>query len=146
MKSEYYLATVVGAYRRILDGGYSEALGEELNCAARRAFTTAYALGANSGTEDYDNAPSDGKCTYIANVLGGGGGRVLVEMRNRFREGDRLEILSPNEDFGKEFVVTDLRDGEGNPCEDAKLVQANYSFSCPYPLQEGDILRKRTRS
>lgn len=143
MKSEYYLATVVGAYRRILDGGYTEALGEELNCAARRAFTTAYALGDNRKTEDYENAPSDGKCAFIANILGGTDGRVLVEMRNRFREGETLEILSPGEFFGKEVVVKDLRDAAGEPCGDAKLVQATYSFACPYPLHEGDILRRR---
>ena len=39
MKSEYYLATVVNAYRRILDGGYSQSLAAELECASHRAYT-----------------------------------------------------------------------------------------------------------
>ena len=100
-------------------------------------------LGENRRTEDYSNAPAEGKCVYIANVLGSEAGRVLVEMRNRFREGDRLEILSPHADFGKEIAVEELWDGNGVPCTDAKLVQGNYSFACPYPLQAGDMLRRR---
>lgn len=143
MKSEYYLATVVNAYRRIMDGGFSEELGEELNCAARRSFTTAYAFGKDGGTEDYENAPVAGKCTYIANVCGSKDGIVLAEMRNRFREGDLLEVLSPGEYFGKTFTVGELRDPLGAPCEDAKLVQGKYTFACPFPLREGDILRRR---
>lgn len=143
MKSEYYLATVVNAYRRIMDGGYTEALGSELDCAARRSFTTAYMLGDNRETEDRENVPVDGKCTYIANVLWAREGRVGVEMRNRFREGERLEILSPGSAFGSEISVKDLRGDDGSPCPDAKLVQGKYSFLCPLPLKEGDILRRR---
>ena len=143
MKSEYYLATVVNAYRRIMDGGYTKALGGELVCAARRPFTTAYALGENRETEDYENSVPEGKCVYIANVLGARDGRVLVEMRNRFREGDMLEILSPDGYFGREIAVKDLRGAAGEPCPDAKLVQERYTFECPYPLKEGDILRRR---
>ncbi len=143
MKSEYYLATVVNAYRRILDGGYTEALGRELLCTAGRAFTTAYAFGKNPGTVSYDNSQQKGDCGYIANVRGCAAGRVKVEMRNRFREGEVLEVLSPDENFSKEIPVRDLRDAEGEPCADAKLVQAEYSFICPYLLHEGDLLRRR---
>ena len=145
MKSEYYLATVVNAYRRIIDGGYSDALGEELSCAARRAFTTAYMLGENHETVTYDNSQVPGTCTFIANVKGFQNGRVLLEMRNRFHEGDMLEILSPNETFGKEIVVSGMKNPGGEPCLDAKLVQGLYSFDCPYPLQAGDILRRRSK-
>ena len=65
-------------------------------------------------------------------------------MRNRFREGDELEILSPSDMFGKRFTVADLRDRAGARCSDAKLVQAEYRMACPYPLEKGDILRRRT--
>ncbi len=145
MKSEYYLATVVNAYRRILDGGYSDALGAELLCAARRAYTTAYAFGENRETVSYDDPQAIGTCKFIANVRDFREGRVFVEMRNRFREGETLEILSPQEHFGKTVGVKDLRDELGEPCPDAKLVQGLYSFACPCPLQAGDILRRRER-
>lgn len=143
MKSEYYLATVVNAYRRAMDGGDLRALGEELYCAARRPFTTAYAFGENRETEDYSNLPVGGKRVYIANVRGYENGRVYVEMRNRFREGEALEILSPGDRFGETAVVKNLRDDKGELCPDAKLVQAVYSFDCPVPLREGDMLRRK---
>ncbi len=143
MKSEYYLATVVNAYRRILDGGDERALAGELYAASGRAFTTAYALGGNRETVAYDNAQSKGDCLYIADVLGAEGGRVTVSMKNRFREGETLEILSPGDCFGNMVRVSELKDGSGARTDDAKLVQGIYSFACPYPLREGDILRKR---
>ena len=144
MKSEYYLATVVGAYRRIMDGGYTEALGAELDCCARRPYTTAYLLGENRGTEDYSNRPVEGKCVYIANVLGAEKGRVVVEMRNRFREGETLEVLSPHGELGQEVAIKDLKEGDA-PCPDAKLVQGVYSFACSLPLRAGDMLRRRVK-
>ncbi len=143
MKSEYYLATVVNAYRRLLDGGEISLLGEELKCAAHRAYTTAYALGNNGDTIACDNSQTKGTCEFIAVVTDCRQGRVYAEMRGRFYEGDVLEILSPSEQFRKAFTVADLKDGAGNSCTDAKRVQDIYSFACSYPLQKGDILRRR---
>lgn len=142
MKSEYYLATVVNAYRRILDGGYSERLARELDCAARREFTTAYAFGENKQTIAYENDHA-GSCDYIANVLSWENDAVTVEMRSRFYEGDTLEVLSPDAAFLSQIVVKDMKDAEGLPCADAKLVQGRYTFACPVPLCAGAILRRR---
>lgn len=146
MKSEYYLATVVNAYRRILDGGYSVELAEELKCAAHRAYTTAYALGENKGTVSYDNSQTKGTCEFIAVVTDYKDGRVYAEMRNRFYEADILEILSPTESFNKTVCVTELRDQAGERCIDAKRVQDIYSFDCPYPVRAGDIFRRRKKN
>lgn len=145
MKSEYYLATVVNAYRRILDGGDPAVLGSELECAAHRAYTTAYAFGENADTVTSGNSQTKGTCEYIANVIGWENGTVTVEMRNRFRAGEELEILSPHKSFGKRVSVVGLKDGTGNPCDDAKLVQGVYTFACGEQLSAGDILRRRVR-
>lgn len=107
MKSEYYLATVVNAYRRLLDGGDKEALQEELKCSAHRAYTEAYALGINAQTVSYDNSQTKGTCDFIAVVQDYRGGRAYVEMRSRFYEGDVLEILFAVGMFRKK------RDGAG---------------------------------
>lgn len=143
MKSEYYLATVVNAYRRILDGADPVLLGAELECAAHRDYTTAYAFGTNADTITAQNSQTKGTCEYIANVLAWEKGTVTVEMRNRFRAGDILEILSPNASFWKSIPVAHLCDERGEPCEDAKLVQGVYRFACGLPLCAGDILRRR---
>ena len=143
MKSGYYLATVINAYRRRMDGALLEATQAELSAVAHREYTPAYALGANSQTVHYAHSQSKGDCTYVADVLSWRDGIAEVEMRNRFRTGDCLEILSPTESFGKSFCVESIVMEDGAETDDAKLVQHRYKIACPYPLKEGDYLRRR---
>lgn len=155
MKSEYYLATVVNAYRRAIDA--YEAVGgdykaqrlyvEEVNKTAHRDFTTAYALGDNAETVNYSDSQSRGDRTFIAYVLGSGedekGAYALVEMRNRFRLGDKLEVLSPSDSFNRIIEVEKICDDQsGEPIEDAKLVQQKIRLYTTVSLSRGDILRK----
>ena len=143
MKSEYYLATVINAYRRCMDGGYSGVVERELATAAHRDYTTAYALGENHGTVNYSDSQAKGDCDYIGNVAGTEGDCVLVEMRGRFRKGDVLEVLSPSENFGRSFEVGNVWLPDGSLTDDCKLVQTVYRVECPYKLSAGDILRRR---
>ena len=143
MKSGYYLATVINAYRRLMDGGKLSVSEQELFSVAHRDYTTAYTLGENSKTVNYDDSQSKGDCVYIADVLGMDGEYVLAEMRNRFRQGDKLEVLSPGEQFGKSFLVEEMYDSKGERTEDGKLVQEIYKIKCPYMLEKGDYLRRR---
>lgn len=149
MKSAYYLATAVNAYRRALDGTLSvSAALEELNKVAHRAFTTAYALGDNAETIHYSDSQEAGTRAYVADVLEDGGAGAagntcaLVQMRGRFRVGDTLEILSPSDSFNRAFAVEEMTSEEGERVEDAKLVMQKLRLRCPYPLRAGDILRK----
>ena len=143
MQSEYYLATVINAYRRCMDGGYSGVVERELATAAHRDYTTAYALGENHGTVNYSDSQAKGDCDYIGNVAGTEGDCVLVEMRGRFRKGDVLEVLSPSENFGRSFEVGNVWLPDGSLTDDCKLVQTVYKVECPYKLSAGDILRRR---
>ncbi len=143
MKSGFYLATVVNAYRRALDGAPVELCRSELDTVAHRAYTEGYAFGENRETVNYADAQTKGTCEYIADVLGWRDGRVTVEMRNRFHAGDVLEVLSPSGAFGRHVTVLDLRDEGGEETEDAKLVQAKYTFRSDMPLSKGDFLRRR---
>ena len=63
-------------------------------------------------------------------------------MRNRFRRGDELEILSPSDSFGRRFTVEEMRGEDGESVADAKLVQQRLRIFCPHELCAGDILRK----
>ena len=143
MKSEYYLATVINAYRRCMDGGFTPAVARELNTAAHRDYTTAYAFGENHSTVNYSDSQAKGDCDYIGNVCGYDGEHALVEMRGRFRAGEVLEVLSPSENFGKSFSVGEVFAPDGSLVTDCKLVQAIYRVKCPYKLSAGDILRRR---
>lgn len=143
MKGEYYIATVINAYRRCMDGGYSPIIERELLTAAHRDYTTAYALGKNGQTVNYSDSQAKGDCDYIGNVVGFEGDCALIEMRGRFKKGDILEVLSPGENFGKMFKVERAFSGDGEETDDCKVVQKIYRVPCPYALSAGDILRRR---
>lgn len=150
MKSEYYLATVVNAYRRAIDeflkigDSYCKntSFYDELKKTNHRAFTTAYNFGDNAETVNYADTQSSGERQFIAVVEDCAEGFITVEMRNRFKVGDELEVLSPSENFNKKFVVTEIFDEEGNSVTDAKIVQQKLKIVCPFVLCEGDILRR----
>ena len=150
MKSEYYLATVINAYRRALDCYYENGKAykdnplfqNELLKTAHRDFTTAYFLGENKRTVNYLDSQSKGTHKFIATVIGTGDGYIEVEMRNRFKVGDELEILSPSDNFNKTLVVCEMFDEKGESISDAKLVQQKIKIKCDLKLSVGDILRK----
>ncbi|HBF86960.1 MAG TPA: peptidase U32 [Clostridiales bacterium] len=150
MKSEYYLATVVNAYRRAIDDFLKNGDNYDKNKyyyellkTNHRAFTTAYAFGENSETLNYENSQSSGERVFAAVVTEGyANGYFTVEMRNRFKKGDRLEVLSPSENFNKTFIAEKMTDEEGNEISDAKIVQQKIRIYSDLPLRVGDILRK----
>lgn len=143
MKSEYYLATVVNAYRRVLDGNLTAQDGViELQKAAHRDFTTAYTLGKNDDTVNYNDTQKLGTRQFIANVLDYSDGKALIEMRNRFQKGDIVEILSPYDSFNKQFTIENIIDEKGNALELVNKVQQKVYLACPHTLHTGDILRR----
>ena len=143
MKSGYYLATVINAYRRMMEGEDIQISQTELNNVAHREYTQAYASGANAQTVNYDDSQSKGDYVYIADVHGTENGFVLAEMRNRFKQGDILEVLSPDGNFTKSFVADEIYTSQNERTDDAKLVQEVYKIKCPYTLKAGDYLRRK---
>ncbi len=152
MKSEYYLATVINAYRRALDEYYR--IGEsykdnplwqtELNKTAHREFTKAYFYGKNDRTVNYDDSQSKGTRKFMAQVLDYNDeeGYALIEMRNRFKVGDTLEVLSPTDTLNALITVEKLTDEKDKEVLDAKLVQQKLKLYTKVKLAKGDILRK----
>jgi len=153
MKSEYYLATVVNAYRRAIDAYYemgekykeNPLYQEELKKTAHREFTTAYITGFNDRTVNYEDSQSKGTFKFMANVLEGNEQTdyVIIEQRNRFIVGDELEVLSPTDSFNKVIKVEKMQDEKGNDLLDAKLVQQKIKLFTNVKLSKGDILRKK---
>ena len=152
MKTEYYVAAVVNSYRRALDDFVKNGsvyknnplYKEELLKTSHRAFTTAYNLGENHETINYDDSQSLGDRTFTAAVLNydESAKTAVVEMRNRFFEGDELELLTPFEGLNSQIIVKNLRGENDERIEDAKIVQQKLKFDCDVLLHAGDILRK----
>ena len=152
MKSEYYLATVVNAYRRALDDYYKNGekykenplYKQELEKTAHRDFTTAYLLGENDRTVNHTDSQSKGTHKFMAQVLEDFNGEYsVIEMRNRFMKGDTLEVLSPFDTFNSTFSVDKMTSLDGDEIIDAKLVMQKIKLYSNIPLKKGDILRKK---
>ena len=151
MKGEYYLATVINAYRRAIDAYYLEGSDyknnslyqNELLKTFHRAFTKAYTLGGNDETVNYGDSQSAGDSVFTALVLGYDNDKKanIIEMRNRFKVGDELEVLSPTSNFNKKFVVEKMENEQGEEVLDAKLVQQKLYLYTSLVLSAGDMLR-----
>ncbi len=150
MKSEFYVATVANAYRHAIDeyarsGRIENAdkYNAMLETVAHRTYTDAYFQGDNLDTVCLTEGQSPEKYVFTAVVLKRENDVVTVEMRNRFASEDVMRVLSPSKNNDKTFIVKDIvHVADGTPTNDAKLVQHEYSFVCPLPLDVGDILLK----
>lgn len=150
MKSQYYVGTVVNAYRRAIDSylsgklQVSKELEEELIKTNHRKFTTGFYFGEYDSIS-YDDSQSAGESEFIAEVLGydEARGALVVEQRNRFAKGDILEILSSDKELhNKTISIGEMFDIDGNIVDDAKIVQQKLWISTPLRLQTMDILRR----
>ncbi|MFR6641458.1 MAG: U32 family peptidase C-terminal domain-containing protein [Christensenellales bacterium] len=72
-----------------------------------------------------------------------GRGYAIVEMRNRFKIGDELEVLSPAAYHNAIIKVEKMEDEEGNAVADALLVKQKLKLYTSVPLAAGDMLRRR---
>lgn len=142
MKSDYYVASVVNAYRRALDGFDDfDVLHEELEKTSHRRYTTGFYFGADDKEYLKDSMPVQ-TAVFIAKVVEDAkDGLVKVEMRNRFKVGDELQVLSPDDNFLKTIKISKIINEKGEIIDDAKRVQEIVQINCPYNLKKGDILR-----
>ena len=143
MKSDYYVASVVNAYRRALDNkNEMSLLQEELEKTSHRRYTTGFYFGSEDKEYLEDSMPVQ-TAEFVAKVVEDShNGTVKVEMRNRFKKGDVLEILSPNDAFLKKIKIEKIVDGKGNEIDDCKRVQDIVTINCPYDLKTRDRLRR----
>lgn len=148
MKSEFYVATVVNAYRKAIDAVIN---GEEvkqdyiddLDKAGHRNYTTCYFHGSNDDTQNHETSKPDQSFDFIAQVVDYKDGYATVIMRNRFYQGDTLEILSSGNAFNKTFEVTEMYNTLGDLVTDAKLVQQTLKVKCPFEVYPMDIFRRK---
>ncbi len=143
MKSDYYVASVVNAYRRALDNKTDlQTLETELEKTSHRRYTTGFYFGSDD-KEFLETSMPIQTAEFTAKVVEDSkSGKVKVEMRNRFKIGDELEILSPTDSFLKKIKISSIENSKGELIDDCKRVQEIVTINCPFDLKQGDILRK----
>jgi len=154
MKTVYYVASVTDAYRRALDEAMAHPddyhcrpeWEEELSLCSNRGFTSGFMKGGKGGRDTiaYDDSRSEGGAEFIAKVLGYDFSKrcAIIEQRNRFAVGDKLEIMSPGREVRRITVDRIEREG-GEPLTEAIRVQERLWIPTEEDLFEGDILRRR---
>ncbi len=146
MKSSYYVATVVNAYRMAVDqlpNEPSEILKRELFKASHRHYTTGFYFKDEKKQFVEDSMPVQ-ESEFVATVAEDcKDGVVVLEMRNKFLVGEELEVLSPDEEtFNKKLKIESITNSKGEMVEAAKVVQEKVVVPCNLPLKSGDILRR----
>ena len=149
MKSPFYVATVVNAYRRALDEyiknpnnfKIDKSLVTELKNCSHREFTTGFLFKGEEKENIKESLPTS-ESEFIAVVKDYQGGFAFVEQRNRFQVGDTLEILSPSDNFQKTFKVEEMFAGN-EKISVADKVQQIVKLKVPFTLSPNDILRRK---
>lgn len=116
MRSIYYLATVIGTYRNIIDDYYDNCLTAEkmriyqarLDRVANRETSTHFFLKEADYTDQYYGGRSEiSNQDYLGQVITYQNGLIKIYERNYFEVGDKVEVFTPN-GIHKEFVVNKL--------------------------------------
>lgn len=111
VKKAYYVATVVNAYRQVLDGADPAGFDRDLEAVSHRPYSTGFFYGP---AEQAPYGPEYAQTHALAGTVEACEARadglfdVRIDLRNRFFEGDALEVLSPARPV-RTLVAADLR-------------------------------------
>ncbi|MBR1925640.1 MAG: U32 family peptidase [Clostridia bacterium] len=151
MKSPFYVATVVNAYKRAFEMLKKDRDEYKKNChkfvkelenCSHRKFTTGFCLGENDREYLKTSMPVSSSEFMAIVTKETKDGYCEIEQRNRFKIGDELEVLSPGENFLKKVKIEELIDEKGNQVLDALKVQQRLKLKTSLNLKEKDILRR----
>ena len=154
LKTEYYLASVVNAYRNAIDDymqnpskyDYDKYL-KELEKTKTRGLTTFYFNDRNNKDfQEYEGKQYNPDYEFGGKVLKNINDKYLIEIRNKLTVGDTMEILIPNKIETVKFQIEELWDTETN--ESIQTVnpgKAGQSVLMKLPIvsEEGWILRRK---
>ena len=155
MKSVYYVAAVVAAYRKAIDSYYELGAAfsvrpewrEELEKVSHRPYTTAFAFqNPDHSAQEYMKSQPEQPYDFIGLVLeqDKGNGTVKVQQRNYFKAGEVVECLTP---AGDVFPVTigHLTNKDGEETAAAPHPLEELTMVTEQDLPPYTILRRRAR-
>lgn len=147
MKSAYYVAVITNAYRKVIDavvaGRAPEKLWiDEVYKVSHREYSTGFYFSRDGGGQNYTETGYINNCDVVGVVKSCNEDTVaVVSQRNRFYEGDNLELLTPD-GVPEQFVAREMLDESGNPIDDAKHPMMDIEMPLPRYAAPNSILRK----
>lgn len=151
-KSAYYTAVVTHAYRQAMDAYFAHPSPDfrvpdwvlaEMEKMSHRVYTTGFNFGPLQNGQELNTGGYVRNWDVCALYRDQQGNRLIVDQRNRFFEGDVLEVLEPGQ---KPYTLTvrDLvREADGTRTEVANKATEVYSFAVDRPVSPDAILRRK---
>ena len=153
VKTSYYLATVVKAYREEIDRYFADPKGYvfdetqliELKKVSHRPYYTGFYFGKpDEAAQVYTDSSYIREYDLIGIVIDYDKETkmVTVSQRNRFFEGDEVETLEPGKPF-KTLKVEDMYDEKGEKISVAPHAKMIVKFKSDEEILLGAMIRKQ---
>ena len=152
MKSSYYVATVVKAYRHLIDSYFSkpkeyfcdEKWLDEIKKVSHRYFTTGFYFVKPGGKEQRYNSSAYIKTYDFSGLIldyNTDNQIATIEQKNRIFVGDEIEIFGPDDDFFTQKIEK-MWDEEGEEIEAAPHAKQIIRMKMAKPVKPWYIIRK----
>lgn len=154
LKTEYYLASIIGVYRAAIDDYYknpknynAEKYMKEIEKVKTRGLTTFYFNDRNNkDIQEYEGKQYNANYEFGGKVVEYQSEKSIIEIRNRLQLGDELEILIPNKLEPIKFKIEKLWDVDTekeidavNPGKQGQQVKIELPIVC----EKDWILRRK---
>ena len=153
LKTEYYLASVVNAYRNAIDDYIKDPKNydftkylKELEKTKTRGLTTFYFNDrSNKDFQEYEGKQYNPNFEFGGKIIDNSNEKIIVEIKNKLIVGDTLELIIPNNIKPYEFKIEKLWDTETD--EEIQFVNPgkagqSVKMTIPIKVEKGWILRK----
>jgi putative protease len=155
MKSSFYVATVVKAYREALDSYYQNRdnfvldpkLLEEVSKASHREYTTGFFFNKpDSQSQIYNTSSYIREYDFIGVVQKYDKATKIatIEQRNRMYKGEEIEVLNPKGDFFVQRIEW-MKNADGEEIDVAPHPQMTVYMPMKEEVGEYTILRKKSQ-
>ncbi|HJJ11346.1 MAG TPA: U32 family peptidase [Clostridiaceae bacterium] len=154
LKTEYYLASVVNAYRNAIDDYIKDPKNydftkylKELEKTKTRGLTTFYFNDrSNKDFQEYEGKQYNPNFEFGGKIIENSNEKIVVEIKNKLIVGDTLELIIPNEIKPYEFKIEKLWDTETD--EEIQFVNPgkagqSVKMLIPIKVEKGWILRRK---
>ena len=156
MKSVFYVATVIHAYRQAIDAYFSDPARyefkaewlTELKKVSHREFTTGFYFDKPTNQDqNYQTSAYTREYSFVGIVKSydSATGYAVVEQRNKMTLGDEIEVFGPDIPFFKQALESMYDAQSGEPLESAPHPQQVLRIKMDQPVKENYILRKAIR-
>lgn len=153
MKSSYYVATVIKAYRQAIDAYYANPEGysfnpvwlEEVSKASHREFTTGFYFGKPQNSGQVYNTSSyirDYDFVGMVTAFDKETGIATIEQRNRMFKGETLEVVRP---VGQYFLqeIKRMENGDHEEIDVAPHPQMTVFMPLDQEVEPFTMLRRK---